>query len=88
MLKAIIFSTPNCSQCTATETMLKSKNVPFEKVDLTVEHEIADDLREQGFRGLPVVKATNEKTGKEYTWQGFNPVQLQAALNDSEGEQL
>lgn len=62
-----IYTRDNCIQCHATKRAMESRGYDFEMVNLDQHPEMADTLREQGFRQLPVVIAG------ETRWSGFRP---------------
>jgi len=51
-----VYSTPSCPWCTVAKNYLKSKNVPFQDVDVTRDSEAAMEMiRKSGQRGVPVI---------------------------------
>ena len=66
-MSIIIYTCNNCVQCHATKRAMESRGFDFEMVNVDLQPELADTLREQGFRQLPVVVAG------ETRWSGFRP---------------
>ena len=66
-MRITIYTRNNCIQCHATKRAMESHGFDFEMVNLDQHPEMADTLREQGFRQLPVVIAGAPR------WSGFRP---------------
>lgn len=62
-----IYTRNNCVQCHATKRAMESRGFDFEMINVDLSPDIAETLREQGFRQLPVVVAG------ETRWSGFRP---------------
>ena len=78
----IVFSKPNCVQCTATYRALDKHGIAYKVVDLTQDPAALEELKSLGHQQAPVVKA-----GKEH-WGGFRPDKIKAiapALNPAGG---
>ena len=51
-----VYSTPTCPWCTMAKEYLKSKNVVFDDLDVSMDREAAAEMiRKSGQRGVPVV---------------------------------
>lgn len=51
-----VYSTPTCPWCTVTKNYLKSRNVPFEDIDVTLDRAAAVEMvQKSGQRGVPVI---------------------------------
>lgn len=51
-----VYSTPTCPWCTVTKNYLKSRNVPFEDIDVTKDRTAAVEMvQKSGQRGVPVI---------------------------------
>jgi glutaredoxin 3 len=51
-----VYSTPTCPWCTRAKDYLKSKNVDFDDVDVSVDRAAATEMiRKSGQRGVPVL---------------------------------
>ena len=72
MAKITLFSKNNCMQCKMTKKFLADKNVTFEEINIDVETQYIDSLKEKGFRSVPVLTTADEKV----TIVGFRPDQL------------
>ena len=66
-MRIIIYTRNNCIQCHATKRAMESRGLDFEMINEDLAPELAETLREQGFRQLPVVVAG------ETRWSGFRP---------------
>lgn len=66
-MQIIIYTRNNCIQCHATKRAMARCGVDFATINLDQHPEMADTLRDQGFRQLPVVVAG------EMRWSGFRP---------------
>ena len=66
-MRITIYTRNNCLQCHATKRAMESRGFDFDTVNLDQHPEMADTLRDQGFRQLPVVIAGEER------WSGFRP---------------
>lgn len=64
--RVTVFSADGCVQCAMTYRALDAKGIDYRV--LMVTEDVAEDLRELGFRQLPVVKAPGMKS-----WSGFDP---------------
>lgn len=64
-----VYTRPGCVQCTATKRQFARVGIPFEEI--VINHEIADDLKADGWTTLPVVIPTRGNP-----WQGFKPDQI------------
>lgn len=66
-MRITIYTRSDCVQCHATKRAMESRGFEFEMVNLDLVPEAVDELREMGFRQLPVVVAG------ETRWSGFRP---------------
>lgn len=66
-MRIIIYTRNNCVQCHATKRAMESRGFDIEMINVDQAPELAETLREQGFRQLPVVVAG------ETRWSGFRP---------------
>lgn len=65
-----VFSRQNCTQCKRTKDLLEAKGLEFYVVDITDDDKMAEALKRQGYRQLPVVMTETE------AWTGFNPQKI------------
>lgn len=65
-----VFTRQNCTQCKRTKDLMKAKGIEFNVVDITDDEKMAESLKKQGYRQLPVVATETE------TWSGFNPQKI------------
>ncbi|HKS33150.1 MAG TPA: glutaredoxin-like protein NrdH [Enterobacteriaceae bacterium] len=66
-MRITIYTRNDCVQCHATKRAMESRGFEFEMINLDLVPEAVDELREMGFRQLPVVVAG------ETRWSGFRP---------------
>lgn len=67
MTTITLYSKPGCVQCTATARELERRKLPFDVVDMSVDHEALQHVLKLGYRQAPVVVAGSEH------WSGFRP---------------
>jgi glutaredoxin-like protein NrdH len=67
IMRITIYTRNNCVQCHATKRAMESRGFDFELINLDQHPEMADGLRSQGYRQLPVVVTDSE------SWCGFRP---------------
>lgn len=65
-----IFSKNNCIQCKMAKRFLSENNIAFEEVNIDIQTEAVEWLKDNGFQSLPVI--TSDVT----TVVGFRPDQL------------
>lgn len=63
-----IYSSPACGACTASKTLMTSRQIPFVALDVTRDEGAMDTVRELGYRSLPVVVAPDGSH-----WSGLRP---------------
>ena len=57
MAKVTVYSTPTCPWCVRAEEFLKKNNVEFNHVDVSKDHEAAQQMVEKsGQMGVPVIE--------------------------------
>ena len=72
-----VFTKPGCQQCNATYRALGKQGIEFNTVDVTVDLEAGERLRELGFQQLPVVETDHEDEALRI-WTGFVPDNIKA----------
>lgn len=65
--KIIVFSKPNCVQCTSTYRALDKYGLEYEIIDLTTDSQALDSVKALGYQQTPVVYADGDH------WAGFQP---------------
>jgi glutaredoxin-like protein NrdH len=55
-----IYTKPGCQYCAAAKQYLNEQGITYNEVDITLNEDKADWLRNQGFRSLPVIYAGDE----------------------------
>lgn len=68
-----VYSLPNCVQCDKTVKVLESKNIKFEKIDLSKNPESLDFVKSLGYYSAPVVVV-----GDDTHWSGFQIDKLES----------
>ncbi|MGX1926654.1 glutaredoxin-like protein NrdH [Vibrio sp. NH-7] len=63
----VVYSKPQCVQCTATVKALKAKGISHKVIDLTLDNSAMQSVQSMGYRQAPVVVA-----GAKH-WSGFRP---------------
>ena len=63
----IVYSKPQCVQCTATVKALETKGIAHKVVDLTLDSSAMNKVKSLGYRQAPVVVAGSRH------WSGFRP---------------
>lgn len=66
-MSVIVYSQPACVQCVATYKALEQKGIKFQIVDLSLDDEAMQRVRNLGYKQVPVVIAGDEH------WSGFRP---------------
>ncbi|MGO2082918.1 glutaredoxin-like protein NrdH [Vagococcus sp.] len=69
-----LYTKDNCPQCKMTKKFLADKGVNFQEINIDTEPHYIDQLKEQGFRSVPVITTADERV----TIVGFRPDQLRA----------
>lgn len=70
-MEVLVYSKPDCVQCTHTKNLLTREGIPFEEREITPD--LADEFRSQGLMSAPVVKTTDGRV-----WAGFRPDQIRS----------
>lgn len=72
MKKITVYGKPNCHNCDMTKRFLKSKEIDFEYIDVTIDQGALDAIRVHGYQQLPVVSVDNFANH----FGGYNPASL------------
>ncbi len=57
----IVYSTPSCPYCSMAKDFLRSKNVPFDDIDVSRNQQAAMEMiRKSGQSGVPVIDFNGE----------------------------
>lgn len=67
-----LFTSPSCQQCNATKRALKSADIKFEEVDMSVDENALNYVKAKGFKSAPVVITETD------AWSGFRPEKISA----------
>ena len=75
MKKITVYGThTGCPQCNATKKFLDTKNIDYEFIDITDNESLREELRNEGYQSMPVVKTHKD------VWTGFQPTKLKAHI--------
>ena len=69
-MTVIVYSKPNCVQCTATTRALNEKNIAYTTIDLTQDASAMEMVAGLGYRQVPVIVA-----GEQH-WAGYRPEKI------------
>ncbi|MCM0597517.1 NrdH-redoxin [Periweissella fabaria] len=69
-----VYTKVGCPACKMTERWLTEHGFGYEELNTTERTELLNDLKLQGYSGLPVVVTANN------SWQGFRPDYLSKYL--------
>lgn len=67
----IVYSKPNCVQCTATKKQFDIQGIEHEVVDITIDHDARDYVLSLGHLTAPVVVVGDR------SWSGYRPDLIQ-----------
>ena len=74
-MSVLVYSKPNCPQCTKTKNTLKAAGVGFDEIDITEDdNAFMRVTQELGYRQMPVVEAGDQH------WSGHDDVMLSALI--------
>jgi glutaredoxin-like protein NrdH len=74
-MKVTVFTKPGCHQCDATKRMLDRLEIPYELIDISLNHHEAQRLRELGALQMPRVEV--DYGSSHDSWSGFRPSQIE-----------
>jgi glutaredoxin len=57
MKKLTVYTKPGCQYCAAAKQYLNDNDIEYDEIDITLNEDKADWLRNQGVRTLPVIYA-------------------------------
>lgn len=75
-----VFSKPSCVQCNATKRVMDANNIKYTVVDVTEVDGLPEQLREEGYRMMPVVKVKLWGYEPIDSWQGFVPEKIKSLI--------
>lgn len=75
MLFIIVYSKPDCVQCTATYRMLDARELDYKIIDITLDAEAAAFVAGLGHKRAPVVVVRKDDEVVAH-WSGFNPERI------------
>lgn len=70
-----VITKPGCQQCKATERWLTKRSVQFAVYTVRPEGSWAQELREAGWKQLPIVVTSSS------SWSGYRPERLESVLS-------
>lgn len=65
-----VYTLPSCVQCDSTKRLLTKNEIQYQEVDLSLDLDALDMVRELGYSSAPVVVAGDDH------WSGFRPDKL------------
>lgn len=71
-MSIIIYSKPDCVQCTATYRAMDKQGIPYQVIDLTQDAQALGQVRAMGYQQVPVIVAGDQH------WSGFRPDKISA----------
>ncbi|HDZ76495.1 MAG TPA: NrdH-redoxin [Candidatus Omnitrophica bacterium] len=72
----LVYSTPTCPYCTKAKEFLKTNNIEFENIDVSVDQAKADEMiKKSGQMGVPVIDIEGSII------VGFDQEKIKAALD-------
>lgn len=75
-----VYTRPGCSQCMMTKKMLEKLEVEFVEINVDENPSVADELRDLGYRALPVVE--DGTTGE--VWTGHRPERVKKLAREDD----
>lgn len=66
-----VYSKPACQDCLKTKAALKKRGLSCVEVDVEANSSVAEQLRKDGYKGLPVVKVGRQ------VWTGHQPEKIE-----------
>lgn len=64
MKPVVVYTTDYCGYCASAKSLLKSKNIPFEEIDVTKNQELRQEIvRRSGRRTVPQIFIGDESIG-------------------------
>lgn len=70
MLK--VYTKENCIQCKMSKRDLQKNNIPYQEIDITGNPQIIAELKEQGWKQMPVLVFADE------SWSGYRPDKIRS----------
>jgi glutaredoxin-like protein NrdH len=71
-MSIIIYSKPDCVQCSATYRAMDKQGLPYQVIDLTQDAQALGQVRAMGYQQVPVIVAGDQH------WSGFRPDKISA----------
>lgn len=78
LLPIVVYGKPQCAQCAMTERKLKELNLPYRKIDVTVDENAYNTVMAMGYQQAPVVVVPFDWQADASHWSGFNPGYLES----------
>lgn len=71
-MSIIIYSKPDCVQCSATYRAMDKRGLAYQVIDLTQDAQALGQVRAMGYQQVPVIVAGDQH------WSGFRPDKISA----------
>jgi glutaredoxin-like protein NrdH len=72
IMSVTLYSKPACTQCNQTKRDLQKYGISYTEIDVTVDEEAFNALKERGVQQMPAVE-----TGDDF-WTGYNRAKIKA----------
>lgn len=86
----VVYTKPDCVQCTQTFRMLDRARIVYTKVDITKEPGALDYIKRPisdgglGYLSAPVVVVAAAEDGEQIDWSGFRPDLIKTHITERE----
>jgi glutaredoxin-like protein NrdH len=78
MSKPVVYSKPNCVQCTMTKRALDNAGIDYDVIDISEDAAALDKVMALGHRAAPVVIIPDAAGEPATHWSGFQPDKIAA----------
>ena len=78
-----VYTRNNCAACIGTKAAFTSRGIPITEVNIQDKDNegVAQELVDEGWRGMPVVKVRDEEGIVIEKWQGADPQKIREIAN-------
>lgn len=83
--KVVVYSLPNCMQCTATYKRFEKNNIDYDVVDMSQDPNAREIVKSLGHRQAPVIVVSDETGSVVSHWSGLR-IDLINSLQTNSGE--
>lgn len=68
-----VYTKPACIECQRTKAALKKRGLTYVEINVEANDAVADELYDEGWRSLPVIKVTPALDPDIDSWAGYRP---------------